>query len=563
MVTCVIGIPKGRHMLKLQRLISIFTLVLGLMTGPLLRAQEVIPHAVGLYLTDHGQSYISENIEEIFFRNGLSIESAYFPEIVVETEEQTLEEMLGNQDDLRELVQMIKEHARRFFTGLDLDKHRFQVDLNEIEFYADWSDVRINFVQPIFSELEEATPALSFSVYVEASRVQLNVKKIDFQDLNHPFLGQYGLDYAELILDENVSQPLYVELMGHVFKREDGRIEIKVEAPQTNLSQVQFQSNFRSPIRMPVIEVRINDHVVRINQPEVEALFREKQADIFSMAQEELQNWLNEDGVKMLNDLLAEKLQGDLIEVNQMDPPGAPEGQLVPKFEWGLSLGDINFVGDMVHVGLDGFVRDPMAKTTERLASRLVSRELPSLRGHEKSNHDMLMTLNQGFINKIIQLSADRQYFSKVDLDNGESIPITKNPELILNGSSRPHLALEIEYEVTGLQALFVKNPIRISFNMIVDFAIGANGKTQLVGRGVDMNSVNLPDRYIRMFASKVRSAVTEKIEEMQGNLNGMVIVDEFPIPSTLFGIDLNVTNASIDRAGHMLIHIDFKRSGN
>lgn len=77
------------------------------------------------------------------------------------------------------------------------------------------------------------------------------------------------------------------------------------------------------------------------------------------------------------------------------------------------------------------------------------------------------------------------------------------------------------------------------------------------------MNSVNLPDRYIRMFASKVRSAVTEKIEEMQGNLNGMVIVDEFPIPSTLFGIDLNVTNASIDRAGHMLIHIDFKRSGN
>jgi hypothetical protein len=544
--------------MMIRRTLAVFILAL-LLPVRLVFSQEIIPHSVGLFLTPKGQEYLSNNVEEIFFLNGLSIDSAYFPTATIETEEQTLEDMFENQHELRELIEKIKENVSRFFIGADIDKHKFKVDIHEIEFFADWSEISMNIIKQDFNEGDTDAPDLSFQVYVEARKVQLNVAKIDINDLNHPFLGEYGIDHAELILDEHTSHPLYVSLAVHVYNR-NGSVFLEVDIPQSNISEVLFRSNFRSPLRLPVIEIRINDHVVRLNQSEVEKLFREKQNEIFTMAQEEIQNWLDNEAKDLLNTKISEVITGGaLVDVNQMDPPGAPEGANVPKFEWGLSLSKMGTQGDLVHLGLDGFVRDPLKKTSPNLPRHLVAQRPPSLERDHANGYDLMMSLNQGFMNKIIQLSGQRGYFNEVELDNGDKMPMTKTPELILNGGRRPSLNLEIEYRVTGAQAMFVKNPIRISFNLLIDFEVDrATGLTKLVGRGVDLDTINLPDRYIRMFAGRVRSAVRKTISDMQSDLNGMVIVDEFPIPDSLFGIPLRVRNAKIDRSGHMIIYINF-----
>lgn len=544
----------------LMRVFSNAFLCFALLYGQVATAQERIPHAVGLYITGQGQDYIENNVEEIFFRNGITIDNAYFSNVSVETEEQTLEEMLVNQHELREIIETVKENVSRFFIGFDLDKHKFQIQLHEIEFFANWSNVRLSFVKPQFDEFVENPPTMTLKILVQASKVELNIRKADVRDLNHPYLGEYGLDHASLLLDEAFSEPLFVEMTVDVFKN-NGAVEFNVQGFDSNISDVKFQSNFRPPLRIPVIEVRINDHVVRINQAEIENLFREKQQEIFRVAQEEAQNYLNTEAKDLINSLIAEKVTNGLIEVNQMDPPGAPEGAITPKFEWGLNLSDVDMEGDLVHVGLEGFVRDPLIKTTPNLASKLVAKQAPSLAQEYLNGHDMIMSLNQGFINKIIQLSRERGYFAKVDLEDGESIKMTKMPELILNGNASPHLAVELEYNVTGFSAVFVKNPIRISFNLNVDLAVNpATQKAELVSQGVDINSVVLPERYIRMFASKVRAETKKTIEEMQKDLTGMVLVDEFPIPASLFGIELQVSKTRADRSGHMLIFIDFKQ---
>jgi hypothetical protein len=533
--------------------------LLMVLSSPLASSQERIPHAVGLYLTGKGQDYIETNVEEIFFRNGITIDNAYFSNLSVETQEQSLEEMLVNQHDLKEIIETIKENVSRYFIGFDLDKHKFQIELHEIEFFANWSDVRLSFIKPQFDELVPNPPTMTLKILVQATKVELNIRKTDIRDLNHSYLGEYGLDHASLLLDESFSDPLFLEMTVDVFKN-NGAVEFVVQGFESNISDVIFQSNFRPPLRLPVIEIRINDHVVTVNQSEIENLFREKQQDIFRVAQEEAQNYLNTEAKDLINEMIAEKVVDGLIEVNQMDPPGAPEGVLAPKFEWGLNLTDVDMDGDLVHIGLEGLLRDPLNETSPNLSSRLVARRPPSLAQEFLNGHDMIMSLNQGFVNKIIQLSRQRGYFSQVDLENGESIKLTKVPELILNGGSSAHLAIEIEYTITGMQAMFVKNPIRLSFNLGVDLAVNpATQKTELVSRGVDLNSVNLPDRYIRMFASKVRSAARDTIQEMQKDLSGMVLVDEFPIPASLFGIDLQVSRTRADNSGHLLLFIDFK----
>lgn len=540
------------------RFLGLYALLFCTLILRLGHAQEIIPHSVGIYLSPKGQEFIGSNIEELFFRNGITIDSAYFPTVSMETEEQSLEDMFENQDDLRELVEKIKDNISRYFIGLDLDKHKFKIDAHEIEFFAEWSELQLSFLNTNFPEFDDQ-PSLSFHLYVEASRVQLNVAKVDFIDVNHPFLGEYGIDHAELSLDEEYGEPLYLGVTAHIFNR-GGQLEIQLEAPQSNISEVKFRSNFRPPLRMPVIEIRINDHVVQVNQPEVEALFREKQEDIFRVAQEEAQNWLDKEAQELISAKINEVLQNnELIDVNQMDSPGAPEGSNPPKFEWGLTLAKLGFHGDLVHLGLDGFVRDPVAKTTPILARHLISRTEPNLANESGNGHDMFMSLNQGFVNKIIQLSAERGYFRQVDLDNGDVIPMTKTPELILNGRGRPSLGIEIEYRVTGAQALFVRNPIRLSFNLLIDFEVDSRtGRTQLVGKGVDIDSLHLDDRYIRMFAGRVRSAARDTLRDMQKDLDGMVIVDEFPIPDSLFGLSLSAKRARMDQSGHMIIYINF-----
>jgi hypothetical protein len=539
--------------------ISSLCLLVFVVVSPLVAAYERIPHAVGLYLTGKGQEYIENNIEEIFFRNGVTIDNAYFSSLSFESEEQTLEEMLENQHDLREIVETVKENVSRFFIGFDLDRHKFQIELHEIEFFANWSDVRLSFARPAFNEFEANPPTMIIKALVQASKVELNIRKTDVRDLNHSYLGEYGLDHSSLLLDESFSDPLFVETTVHVYKK-NGAVEFSVADINTNIGEVKFQSNFRPPLRIPVIEIRINDHVVRVDQSEIENLFREKQQEIFRVAQEEAQNYLNTEAKELINNLISEQMNLGLIEVNQMDPPGAPEGAIAPKFEWGLNLSDIDMEGDLVHIGLEGFVRDPLASAIPNLNRRLVAPRPPSLAEEFLNGHDMIMSLNQGFINKIIQLSRQRGYFSQVDLEGGESIKMTKMPELVLNGSSAPHLAIEIEYTVTGLQAMFVKNPIRLSFNLGVDLEVNSETqKTELVSKGVDLNSIVLPDRYIRMFANKVRTETRSVIADMQKDLSGMVLVDEFPIPASLFGIDLQVARTRADRSGHILLFIDFK----
>ena len=521
-------------------------------------AQEKIPHAIGLYFTPKGVDTLNANIEELLFQNGVGIENAFFPAIGFETEEATIEEMLGSQDDLKEIVTHIKENISRFFIGLDLDKHKFKIDLAEIEFFAKWSEIRVDFKKPVFNELARRVPRLSMDFMIEAEQVQINVTKIDIRDLNHPFLGEFGLDHAEVSIDQERSEPLFVKFPVHVYK-DNGQVEIVVDAPETNLDGVILKSNFRSPLRMPVIEVRINDHVVRLNQNEVEGMFREKQGEIFRVAQSEIQNWLETEAPALINKTLVEKLEGDLIEVNQMDPPGAPAGALVPKFEWGLTLEDLDFSGELIHIGLDGFVRDPSMRNTPALGAGLVSRQLPKVQNPESLSHDLILSLNQGFINKIVQLSANRGYFKSVDLENGEKIILSKVPTVRIDSKTIPYLALEIEYTVTGLQAAFVKNPIRIAFNMNIAFEVDRNtGLTKMVSRGVDLNSVFLDSKYIRMFAGTVRSAVNDKIKEMQKDLDGFEIVDEFPIPASLFGLNLKTRKTQIDKSGHLLLYIDF-----
>src|SRR5690606_14442450 len=110
--------------------------------------------------------------------------------------------------------------------------------------------------------------------------------------------------------------------------------------------------------------------------------------------------------------------------------------------------------------------------------------------------------VNEGCINRIVQLSYFRGYFNSFETEDGESYTISSIPEFKLKGASdtKPaKLGVELEYTVTGVGATLVNNPIRINFDMFLDFPV-EDGKVKIIATEIDMDSVHVDKKYIKRF---------------------------------------------------------------
>lgn len=522
-----------------------------------LLAVDFIPHSIGVYVTPKGQDFFSQDLRTLFTNNGISIDQAYFQSIQHVTEEQELEDMLGTQEDLKEVIATLKNGIRRYLIGLDIGAHKFQIDVKELDLKLNWDKVAISIEKPVFNELLGRQPTLTLNLNAELNNFNLFIGEITAKDLNHPIFGEVGIDQVMLWTRED-EQPLYINLPIHFFQDEKMGFTVEAGKPDTNLDALYIQSQYKSPMRLPKIEIRINDNPITVNQGEVEVLFNERKDEIFQTAQKELQAWIDDNASDLINTFIKEKVAGGLTETNTMLPPGAPN-EFVQTFNWGLKIDGIGFQQNNVHIGLDAFVTDPLKTSDFRLTQNLIASRMPVLQPNVSDKYDLALALNMGFVNKIIHLSANRGYFKNVELEDGEKILLTKTPTLKL-AQAKPVLSLEIEYRVTGLSAAFVKNPIRISFDMLVDFVVDKDGQVSLIGNGIDLDSVFLDSKYIRAFAGTVRKSAKSKIEEMQGGLRGYVIADALPIPEALFGLPMIPKKAMIERNGYLLVFLDLMR---
>lgn len=520
-------------------------------------AVDFIPHSIGVYVTPKGQEFFSQDLRTLFTNNGISIDQAYFQSLQHTTEEKELEDMLGTQEDLKEVITTLKNGIRRYLVGLDIGAHKFQVDVKELELKLNWDKVAISIEKPVFNEMLERQPTLTLNLNAELNNFQLFIGEITAKDLNHPIFGEVGIDQV-LLWTRKDEQPLYLNLPIHFYQDEKLGFSVEAGRPETNLDALYIQSQYKSPMRLPKVELRINDNPITINQAEVEVMFNEKKDEIFRTAQGELQAWIDDNASELINTFIKEKVAGGLTEANTMLPPGAPN-EFVQTFNWGLKIDGIGYQQDNVHIGLDAFVTDPLKTSDFRLAPNMIASRLPIIQKSNSDKYDLALALNMGFVNKIIHLSANRGYFKDVALEDGEKILLTKTPVLKL-AQAKPVLTLEIEYRVSGFSAAFVKNPIRISFDMLVDFVVDKDGQVSLIGNGIDIDSVFLDSKYIRAFAGTVRKSAKSKIEEMQGGLKGYVIADALPIPEALFGLPMIPKKAMIEKNGYLLVFLDLMR---
>ena len=539
----------------MKKSLSLILCLFGLLWAPLVGATAQFPlnNAIGVAVTPKGQEYFKTEILTLIEANNYQIDDIYFPGTEIIGEELATEDLVED-PELKEVIFKAKEVLNRFFEGLDIDRHQLALNVEDIYFQANWEEISLNILKPTESELEKNYQAI-FVLNLRSSNINVEVTKVRGKDLNNEWLGELGVDHFNLFTDRD-SAPLQIQLALGFNQVSRGNFKIEVLTPQSNLNELLLGYRFDSPLVLPQVEVQINERKLRLRNEEIEALLLEEQENILNRVKSVLQEKIETEIPVQASSLINDALNSGLKEVNQMNPPGAPDDK-VAKFVWALSLGEVKYQKEHLILNLDARFDDPTLAQNRSLPTQYTAATAPSLTKGSFPSSDFVFSLNQSVLNRVIQLSSLRGYFDEIAMDSGESIKLVKTPYLSLK-DGKAKMALEIEYEVTGFSAVFVKNPIRIEFDLNLAFPIDKDGKVSMQVESIDVDSSYVDSKYIRLFSSKVRSAVKDKLKEVNEDMKGYLLTDDIPIPDDLGGIKLRKVGTELDN-GHLLIYSEYK----
>lgn len=515
-----------------------------------------LTNAIGLAITPKGQAYFKENLPALLESNNIEIGNIYFPGTEIVGEDTKTEDLVDD-PELKDIIMKAKDLLNRFFEGLEIDSHRLKLGVEDILFKAQWEEVALDLLPPTTSELKSNYTAI-FNLRFAAKNIQVNVSKIRGSDLNNPWLGELGIDQFELSTKEE-SRPLEIELNLGFYQESRGKFRIDVLTPNTNLDELILGYGFSSPLLLPKVEVQINGRKLRLRNEEIEKLLLEEQENILGRVKSLLQEKMETELPETLGTIINETLDKGFKEVNQMSPPGSPS-ENEPKFVWALGLQEVKYQQGNLLLDFDARFDDTIRGTGQALSKSHMASAPANLIDSRSGASDFIFSLNQGVLNRVIQLSSERGYFNEIALESGESIKLVKTPYLNMKGTKGIKMGLEIEYQVTGFAAVFVKNPIHINFDLNLAFPISEDGKVKMVVDSIDLESAKVEDKYIRLFGSKVRAAVKEKLAEVNGDMKGYMLTDDIPIPDNLGGITLKKIATQIDKNGHLKIYSEIQK---
>ncbi|MEK6626894.1 MAG: hypothetical protein AABY86_18160 [Bdellovibrionota bacterium] len=528
--------------------------------APLIEGQD-IDHVIGIYVGPRGLNLIENNFDKLLEANGFSSNSYFFEKIEKTSDPMTLEQLLPN-PKLQDIAKKVRSYFRQFFRGFTIkNEHQFQVTADGIEITGEWQKSGIKVLGNTLDELTNRS-GVRLQANFTAKALRLFVDQIRARDLKHAFLGDVGVDGFYLELADGANNPLDISLDAQAYVMDNAGIDIKIGEIKTNIATVPLQTSFRTPMILPVVEIRINGRRAFLRASEVEKLVREQLPKLVAGLRETIQKMLNESLLPLARERATQFLSKSHVEINEMEPVGIETGKKDINYRWGIYPRNVEVLpGPILHAGINGYVYDPKFRDDLSVPADLVAANAPAVTTFSGVEFDLALSLNQGLINRMLQYGQRRKYFSNMKTKGGEKLDLVTAPKLTLLGkglNNKPAtLTIISRYTVTGWQKIFVRNPIQIKMDLELDFTRTSDGKNPMVVKGIDINSGYVDSKYIRLFKKTVRNKMKDKLKVISEAVAGMVLSEDLPLPKELGGIPIQTKLTRIDPNGHLIVFMD------
>jgi hypothetical protein len=548
-----------------MRMIRNLVTLLGLIAIPFYAQSAqitTIPHAVGLYFSEEGQRYFSNNLDQVIRRNGINLDSITVPNQRHQTGQKTIAELFPTNPAMVRLVTQVKTNFARFFRSHEIvlkNKHDFVVTAEDIEVLTDWSRLGLDF-----DRANSVNNEVAFNLILQLNSFQLKVSKVRAEDLIHSFFEQIGANNINFSFGHTqTSEPLRITIPFKVKVNTNGSLSFRVSEPQTNLTDVRFVLDYNRPLLLPRIEIIVNGTRGYVRLDEVERTLRSKHNELIDGLKKTALEYLDSKFGETVDTILTEKANANFNTRNYMLPLGAPNPR-VSKMYYTIKPAFLGYRENYLYFGLNSFISDPKEVGSSALDDRHTGTWGAQVRTLDAQDFDVAMSLNQGMINRLLQLSRKRGYYNTISTASGVTYSLVEQPMFALAGrvpgtDIPPALKLKILYNVDGFSSMAVNNPIQIEFELKVKTVI-KNGKVQLITDGVNSESVYVPRSAARweFLWPKVLSSAREQLTAMNNDLKGIMLSDNLPLPTDILGFPMTLTKTSIDPNGNIMIFMNY-----
>ncbi|HAZ12290.1 MAG: hypothetical protein A2X86_03545 [Bdellovibrionales bacterium GWA2_49_15] len=542
-----------------MRIILPFILGMTLSASLLAGTVTTIPHGIGVYVSPTGRDYFQNSADDLARRFKVNLNHQNLGNKHEDMGEKTLDQLIPDNPKLTSLIKQAKYYFAKFFRSREItfrNKHHLIIDAKNIDVTANWNHVGIDFIK----HTHGPTAPTRLTLNLVLNNFRLTVDKVDVKDRLHSFLETIGVD--KIIFGSAAGTvPLTFKVPVDVLVQ-NGKFHFTVYPPETNLDQFRLALDFKKPMRLPVVEIIVNGTRARTRLDEIEKLLRDKRTDLMAGLTKSVSTYLNEDFGPTIQKTLTEKANLKFAASESMKPLGAPSTSVTP-FQYKLLPAGLDYKDDHLHFFLNAFIKDPKYSTVPALDDRQTAFLGVQTRTLNRHAFDVAVSLNEGFINQLLQLSDRRGYYDYTTTSDGTQYENVHRPQFALGGRTGlsnglpPIVKLKIKYNVTGVKQYAVNNPIEVEFDLKLRYPI-KNGKAQIVVDGVDRDSVYVAARFARfeILWPKVLEAAKDTLAGM--DLSGMVLCDEIPVPTDLFGFPMRITHAEPDANGHILVFMDY-----
>ena len=473
-----------------------------------------------------------------------------------------------------------------------LNNPQFKIDFQGIKYSVTFGHFGLR-VDPKSTGSVKQPNSVVIDLEVEVKQLNASTNEIIINDLkNEELLGEMGVKSLSLetlssALDAKTKRPLTLKFRVPLEVSIDAKegLLVKALSVDTNIQLLNIGWDYVSPLLLPDYVVSRKDPItgklIEITESTYaystfEEQLKAQKEQLAKALQVYLQSYLKESGATMINQVLQENHFTSIIEdMNKMDPLSAPVNQHAQSILWGVIPTELKYDATGVTFGLNAFAEDPAAAKSVALPS-VGNATGPTELGSFNGSYDVALSVNETFVNRLMQLSFDRGYYTNMNIE-GDAITLVTAPYFYVDSSLttrdvvKLHISMNYVYQpetkMEKVQAyLAVHNPVHVDFDIMVKIKCnGATGSLALVKQNIDLNSVQLDKASVTtsLFYNKVLAAVKAKlsITNAQWAKKESLLADAVTIPNELVGIPMHILPDGVqtDSNGHFNVFAELK----
>lgn len=541
-------------------------------SNPTIIDKHLISNAVRVQVTPRGMKYFDNRLSEILGNLGVNLDEGYFPAMSYTFDKAiNPDDFMNSNPEAVKMYSQVRDLLTQWLVGFSMNNHQPIIEIGESGYIAQFSRFGLVTDEALMMALGKADGAV-LAIELEVKKLTIATQSVVAWDTQNEFLGKAGFEDVTLAAGDEET-PLKIRLPFYVRMNSHGVLEFEALEIDNNFDRIPMGLQYKKLI-VPTFAVEINGKKFLLNNQEVEKLFNAQAPMILEKVRSSIGDFARKQLPEMLNQKAREFLTGSLEQIQDMAAPGQEPTDQRPPFKWGLQLQAINLKKSL-NIDMTTYVEDPI-NSRSRPQTPHASRGAPAFAAVAQENYDIALSVDRALINRVLQLAFERRNFEQIKQTDGSSLKLVatplidyvKTPAGVALKPTETFLKMRVSVEIKP-GSMFLKETIVVDFDIIAKLRqLSDKSGMEMLLHSINTDSLYLDDKYIslagRMFKGKVREGVKDELKKRSAGWSKAEekLPGGLPLPPQILGIKLDINRVVMDPNGHLVMYLDYAKTG-